>query len=219
MFTFQSTIEGGCVASTSGTHVDDTPSRVAVVKTLRRVFSGFLNIDEALVRHPRYDGASQEVHRLSLERGDSAAVALVDRARRVIFLTEQFRFPTLRNGPGWLREIPAGRIESDESAAAAGAREAFEETGFRPPVLEPIATFYASPGASSERIVLFLALVDGLPRDEAGAHSARDPGEDIAVIEQALDPFLCDCRDGRVVDAKTLVTGLWILANRARLEL
>lgn len=207
------------MTSANGIHVDDVQPRMAVVRRLRRVFSGFLNIDEALVTHPRYDGSSQEVLRLSLERGDSVAVALLDRARRIIFLTEQFRFPTLRNGPGWLREVPAGNVGPDESAAEAGARETFEETGFRQTLLEPIATFYASPGASSERIVLLLGFVDGLPRDDQAARSARDPGEDIAVIEQALDPFLSDCREGRILDAKTLIAGLWLLANRSRLGL
>ena len=203
----------------NGANLDDLPPRAAVVRKLRRVFSGFLNIDEALVRHLRYDGSSQEVLRLSLERGDSVATALVDRTRRIIFLTEQFRFPTLRNGPGWLREVPAGNIDAHESAAEAGAREAFEETGFHLAQLEPIATFYTSPGASSERITLFLGIVDGLPRDDQGASMARDPGEDIAVIEQALDSFMSDCRDGRILDAKTLIAGLWLLANRQRLGL
>jgi nudix-type nucleoside diphosphatase (YffH/AdpP family) len=193
--------------------------RAAVVKRLRRVFSGFLSIDEALVSHPRYDGTSQEVLRLSLERGDSVAITLVDRWRRIIFLTEQFRFPTLRNGPGWLREIPAGDIKKNESAAEAARRETFEETGFVPTMLEPIATFYASPGGSSERIFLYFAAVDGLPCDAEGALSARDSGEDIAIIEQALDPFLEECCAGHIPDGKTLVAGLWLLAHRARLGL
>jgi ADP-ribose pyrophosphatase len=195
------------------------PGPWAVVKQRRRAFSGFLNIDEALVSHSRYDGTSQEVVRLSLERGDSVAIALVDRRRRVILLTEQFRFPTLENGPGWLREIPAGDIRRDESAVDAAKRETFEETGYMPTMLEPITTVYASPGGSSERIVLFFAAADGLPRNVAGSLAARDSGEDIALIEQPLDSFLDDCRAGTVLDAKTLIAGLWLLVHRERLAL
>jgi ADP-ribose diphosphatase len=194
-------------------------THTAVVQRLRRVFSGFLNIDEALVSHSRYDGGSQEVVRLSIEEGDSVAVALVDRSRRVIFLIEQFRFPTLARGPGWIQEIPAGKLETSESVEAAARREVFEETGFAVDSMEPVATFYASPGGSSERIHLFFAEVDGLARDDAGARTARDAGEDIAIVEQDLEAFLEDCRAGRVLDGKTLVAGLWLAAHRARLGL
>lgn len=191
----------------------------AVVKRRQRVFSGFLSVDEALVSHSRYDGGAQEVIRQSLERGDSAAMVLVDRRRHVIFLTEQFRFPTLANGPGWVRELPAGEVRGDETAAQAAVREAFEETGFVVAQIEPIATFYASPGGSSERIALFFAAVEGLARDSAGAAAARDTSEDVALIEEPLERFFDDCRGGRIPDAKTLVAGLWILAHRARLGL
>jgi nudix-type nucleoside diphosphatase (YffH/AdpP family) len=202
---------------------DDLPpsgppsGHVAVVKRRRRVFSGFLSVDEALVSHSRHDGGTQEVLRQSLERGDSAAMALVDRRRHVIFLTEQFRFPALANGPGWLRELPAGDIRRDETAAQAAAREAFEETGFTVEQVEPVATFYASPGGSSERISVFFAAVEGLARDSVGAAAARDAAEDIALVEEPLECFFDDCRGGRIQDAKTLVAGLWILSHRARL--
>ena len=192
---------------------------VAVVKRRRRVFSGFLSVDEALVSHSRYDGGTQEVLRQTLERGDSAAMALVDRRRRIIFLTEQFRFPTLANGPGWMRELPAGDVRGDETAAQAAAREVFEETGFITAQVEPVATFFASPGGSSERIAVFFAAVEGLERDDVGAAAARDAGEDIALIEEPLERFLDDCRGGRIQDAKTLIAGLWILSHRGRLGL
>lgn len=195
------------------------PGRMAIVKRRHRVFSGFLNVDEALVSHSRYDGTTQEVVRQSLERGDSVAIALVDRQRHVVYLTEQFRFPTLDNGPGWLRELPAGEIRAGETASLAAAREAFEETGLTITKPEPIATFYPSPGGSSERIALLYAVVDGLTRDEAGAAASQDAGEDIALIEEPLDRFFDNCREGRVLDAKTLVAGLWLLVHRARLNL
>lgn len=204
-------------------HTDATPAhapiRSAVVEVRRRVFSGFLNVDEARVRHTRHDGGTQTVVRLSLERGDSAAIVLVDRARRLIYLTEQFRFPTLDKGPGWLRELPAGAVEPGETALQAAIRETFEETGFSVAEVEPVAQFYLSPGGSSERIALFCALVDGLGRDVAGAAAAQDPHEDIALVEAPLDDFLADCREGRVADAKTLLAGLWLIVHRERLGL
>lgn len=193
--------------------------RTALIETRHRVFSGFLNVDEARVRHTRHDGSTQTVVRLSVERGDSAAIALVDRRRRVIYLSEQFRFPTLESGPGWLRELPAGEVERGETMVQAAIRETFEETGFTVNDLEPIAQCYLSPGGSSERMALFYAVVDGLEPDAAGAAAAQDPHEDIALLETPLDDFLSDCREGRMLDAKTLLAGLWLLAHRERLGL
>jgi ADP-ribose pyrophosphatase len=191
--------------------------RTAVVKRLRRVFSGFLNIDEAVVSHPRYGGGRQTVTRLSLERGDSVALLLVDRKRRKVWLTEQFRYPTLAKGPGWLIELPAGTVDAGEEADATARREAAEETGIAPAALERVATFYVSPGGTSERIVLYYAAVDGAERDMDMARRMRDPDEDIKLIEEDLDEFMEEARLGRVNDAKTLIGGLWLLANRARL--
>jgi ADP-ribose pyrophosphatase len=189
----------------------------AVVKKLRRVFAGFLNVDEAVVSHPRYDGRRQTVTRLSLERGDSVALLLVDRKARKVWLTEQFRYSTLAKGPGWILELPAGTVESGETPEETARREAGEETGVAPPALERVASFYVSPGGSSERIVLYYAAVDDAKRDIELAHRTRDPDEDIRLVEEDLDAFMDDARLGRVDDAKTLIGGLWLLANRERL--
>jgi len=192
-------------------------AKTAVVKRLRRVYSGFLNMDEAVVSHPRYDGGRQTVTRLSVERGDSVALLLVDRRSRKVWLTEQFRYPTLAKGPGWIVELPAGTVETGEEPDGTARREAAEETGLVPGALERVASFYVSPGGTSERIILYYAAVDGAKRDMGMARRTRDPDEDIKLIEQDLDEFLDEARLGRIDDAKTLVGGLWLLANRERL--
>jgi ADP-ribose pyrophosphatase len=192
-------------------------ANTAVVKRLRRVYSGFLSIDEAVVSHPRYDGGRQTVTRLSLERGDSVALLLVDRKSRKVWLTEQFRYPTLAKGPGWIFELPAGTADAGEEPDEAARREAAEETGFVPAALERVASFYVSPGGTSERIILYYAAVDGAKRDMDMARRTRDPDEDIKLIEEDLDEFLDEARFGRIDDAKTLIGGLWLLANRERL--
>jgi len=195
----------------------DTGVGTAVVKKLRRVYSGFLNLDEAVVSHPRYDGGRQTVTRLSMERGDSVALLMVDRKSRKVWLTEQFRYPTLAKGPGWIAELPAGTVNAGEEPDETARREAGEETGVVPAALERVATFYVSPGGTSERIILYYAVVDGAKRDMQMAARTRDPDEDIKLIEQDLDEFMAEARLGRVDDAKTLIGGLWLLANRERL--
>lgn len=193
--------------------------RVAVVKKVERVFDGFLKIDKALVSHPRFDGGRQTVTRLSMERGDAVGVLLVDRKTRKVWLTEQFRYPTLEKGPGWIEEIPAGMPGEGESFEDAARREIAEETGFSELELEHVSTFYVSPGGTSERIVLYAAFVDGKPQDLAAAARDRDAEEDIRLVEIDLDDFIKAAILGELDDAKTLIAGLWLHANRDRLDI
>ncbi|MEO0602143.1 MAG: hypothetical protein AAF211_11950, partial [Myxococcota bacterium] len=90
--------------------VESPAERTAIVKRVQLVHDGFLQVREAVVSHPRHDGRWQTVTRESMDRPDSVAVALVDRPGRVIWLAEQFRFPTLSSGSGWIEELPSGSI-------------------------------------------------------------------------------------------------------------
>ena len=193
------------------------PERTAVVKKVTRKLSGFLNVDEVVVSHPRYDGTRQTVTRLSLERGDSVALLMVDTKARTVWLTEQFRYPTLAKGPGWIVEIPAGTVKDGEEPDDCARREAGEETGHTPQKLERISTFYVSPGGTSERIVLYYAQVDGAKRDAEMARRTQDKEEDILLVDMDVEEFMADARLGRIDDAKTLIAGLWLLANRERI--
>ena len=136
----------------------------------RRVFDDFFKIDEAKLRFERYDGTmSDTVRRLNFERGDSAAALLFDARSRIVYLIEQFMYPTLAKAGGWLQTVVAGMIDEDETPAEAIRREILEEAGFAAERIEPIADFFVSPGGSSERIVLFCALVsDGVRVGEGG---------------------------------------------------
>lgn len=195
--------------------------RTAVVKEIERVFDGFLKIDKAVVSHDRYDGGRQTVTRLSMERGDAAAVILVDSNARTIWLTEQFRYPTLAKGEGegWIEEIPAGMPEEGESMEDCARREIMEETGFEGLELEHVSTFFVSPGGTSERIWLYYADVSGKQRNEVKAKASQDAEEDIKLVAADLDGFLSATTTGRLEDAKTLIAGLWLAANSDRLGL
>lgn len=198
---------------------DAPPERSAVVKELVREYDGFLKIDRAVVDHSRFDGSRQTVTRLSMERGDSVAVLIVDRRRRMVYLTEQFRFPTFAKSSGWIEEVPAGMPRGDESPEDAARREALEETGFDQLKLEHVSTFFVSPGGTSERILLYVAFADGAAPDLARAAELQDAEEDIRLIETPLDGFLQRAALGEIDDAKTLIAGLWLSANRERLAL
>jgi len=182
-----------------------------------RVLDDFFKVDEARLRFERYDGSmSEEIRRLNFERGDSAAALLLDGKKRVVYLVEQFMYPTLAKAGGWLETVAAGMIDEGETPEEAVRREIREETGFAAERIEPIASFFVSPGGSSERIFLFCALVSDAARVAAGGGVAAEH-EDIKIVALGLDDFLVRLAAGAFADAKTIVAGYWLKDNLARL--
>ncbi len=115
----------------------------------------------------------------------AAAIIALDRdpdGTLHVILVSQFRVPLGR----FSLEIPAGLVGDDaggegEKAAAAGARELEEETGYRAGKLEVLGEFYTSPGMVSESFTLLKAT--GLER--VGKGGGTD-GENITVHRVAL---------------------------------
>ncbi|WP_167755770.1 NUDIX domain-containing protein [Vitreimonas flagellata] len=198
---------------------DQKSELVPVVRSITRKLEGFLNVDEAVVTYPDFEGSLRTITRMSLERGDSVAVLAVDPTRKIVWLVEQFRYPTLAGGSGVMTELPAGVIDALETPQDAARRETEEEIGARPDALEHIATFYVSPGASSERIYLYYAALVGVSPDEAVSKRLRDAEEDIRLVERSVEDFIADAQGGRLADAKTLIGALWLDKHRVRLQL
>lgn len=185
--------------------------RAVEISEQRRVYDGFVAIDEAILRYERFGGGwTGPVRRVKVERGDSAAAIVTSADTGRVILVEQFRYPALANSGGWLVETVAGRIDGGETPEDAVRREIREEIGYEPRCLERIATFYPSPGAASERIFLFWAEVA-----EAGrVHVAPDDDEDVALREYTPEALGAALDAGELVDAKTIIAATW-LRNRA----
>jgi ADP-ribose pyrophosphatase len=192
--------------------------RVEVISR-RRLLDDFFKVDEAQLRFERHDGTmSGVVRRLNFERGDSAAALIVNPRKRTVYLVEQFMYPTLEKAGGWITTVVAGMIDAGETPEQTIRREILEEAGFEAELIEPIAKFFVSPGGSSERIVLFCALVSDAARKSAGGGVASE-NEDIKVIETPLDAFLARLSSGELQDAKTIIAGYWLKDNLARIVL
>jgi len=126
-----------------------------------RVYQGFFAMDKYTVEHDRFDGGKLEITRENMERGDAAAMLLYDPKADEVLLLEQFRIgPVMREDNPWLVEIVAGMIDEGETAEQAVIRESQEEAGFIPFETRFLGGYYTTPGACSERIDLFLGLVD-----------------------------------------------------------
>jgi ADP-ribose diphosphatase len=125
--------------------VSDRGERLAT----REIFRGrTIHVAVDRVRLP--NGREMDME-LVHHRGAAAVVPLLDDGS--VLLVRQYRYAT----GGWLLEIPAGKLDPDESPEGCAIRETEEETGYRPGELKPLGWIWTTPGFADEKIWLFLA--------------------------------------------------------------
>lgn len=106
-------------------------------------------------------------------------------------------------------EIPAGRLEPDESPKAAGRRELAEELGMEGR-LEPLGALHVSPGYTDEIIHLFAAVdIVASDREPEGAEELE-----AEVVRLPLTEALEMVGDGRITDAKTQIALMRVERSR-----
>ena len=172
----------------------------------RRVYTGrVLNLDIDTVRFPngttgeleiiRHPGASAVVPFLSDPAGDDPQVMLI----------RQYRYAA----EGYLYEVPAGRLDANETPDHCARRELREETGCEAERVEHLVTIYTTPGFTDEKIHLFMAV--GLTHGEV----AREADEFIEVETMTLSRALSLVERGEIQDAKTALALLYSAGFRA----
>ena len=160
-----------------------------------QVFAGaLLDVRRDLVRLP---GGATAIREYVVHPGAVTIVPILDSGE--LLLERQYRF-----APGAeLVELPAGKIDPGETTLATARRELLEETGYEAQVWNYLTTIIPICSYSTERIELWLAR--GL------RHVGRrlDEGEFLETFTLSLDEALARVRDGRIIDAKTIVGILW----------
>lgn len=152
----------------------------------------------------RSEGDWQPQTREIYHRGHGAAILLYNLQHGSIILTRQFRLPAwAMGGEGFLLEVPAGIIEAENPVATIVA-ETEQETGFL--IGEPDFLFkaFASPGSVTEQLFYYAAPYDKQQRSGTGGGLAEE-GEDIEVLEVALDQAVQWVKEGIIMDAKTII--------------
>lgn len=169
------------------------------------IFHEFLKVEKTTVRWEKFEGGIGNAStRYVVRRGDSVGVVPVCRESGHIILIKQFRFPAVRGeDDGYLWEIPAGMVDGNESTAQTATRELFEEIGLRVKVIEPLISFFLSPGLLDEKIHLFYTLLENCEslRDVGG-----NPEEQENLLIKGFKPedLVSMIERGEIVDAKTI---------------
>jgi ADP-ribose pyrophosphatase len=143
-----------------------------------------------------------EVRRDLIHHSGSVVVLAVDDSGPIpeVLLERQYRHAA----GDYLWEIPAGRIDSGETALQAGKRELIEETGFRATNWRRILKFYASPGFVAETMAVFLAT--GLRAGEAHPEADEIIHLRMVPLPEAVKMIL----RGTIRDGKTIASVLWL---------
>ncbi len=95
-------------------------------------------------------------------------------------------------------------------------RELMEEIGYRVNSFRKIASFFVSPGGTSERIHLFYAAIS--PKDKiASGGGLVSEGEDVRMVTMGVKEALYKISTGDIVDAKTIIGLQWLQINRETL--
>jgi ADP-ribose pyrophosphatase len=161
------------------------------------VFDGkLLKVHRDVVRLPDGTCATREFIR---HPGAVAVVPLFEDGR--VLLVRQFRYPHGRD----FIEVPAGKLEPGEPKLDTAKRELLEETGYAAAEWTRFGVIHTAIAYTDEGIELFVARKltrQGAARPEAGEF-----------MENAIMPFgeaLAMARDGRITDAKTVASLLWV---------
>jgi ADP-ribose pyrophosphatase len=174
--------------------------RAHVVKH-ERVYSGrVIDLDVDDVEEPGGVRGKREVVR---QHGSVAALPVHDDGR--VTLVRQYRYAV--DALVW--ELPAGRRDPGETPEEGARRELEEEVGLRPRFVEPIATFWTTPGFCDEVMHLFRATGFETVPARPEADERIDAGTFTLLELEAM------IHRGEVREGKTLVALLMELRRRS----
>ncbi len=126
-------------------------------------------------------------------RHPGGAAVLPELADGRLLLIKQFR-PAVGE---MVYEIPAGRLEPDESPLECASRELIEEAGYRAAEILPLGSFFSTVGFCDEQIFLYLG------KNLTSVEQQLEPDEFIELCPMALDKALQKIGSGEIIDSKT----------------
>ncbi|MGG3841706.1 NUDIX hydrolase [Anoxybacillus kestanbolensis] len=163
----------------------------------QRIFSGkVIDVYVEDVLLPNGEMSKREV----VKHPGAVAVLAITEENKIV-LVRQYRKALER----MLVEIPAGKLEKGEEPLQTAKRELEEETGYVCEDMEPLHSFYTSPGFADELVHIFLA--KGLTKKSE--KQMLDDDEFVDVLEVTLEEALNMVKEKQIYDAKTIYALLY----------
>ncbi len=153
-----------------------------------RIYSGCINL-----RKDKFSLNGKIVDKEIVGHQNSVGIVALKDSRNVILVT-QYR----RAANKVLLEIPAGKIERNETPREAAVREMAEEIGYAG-TLRPLLKWYLAPGYSTELMHVFVAT-----NLREIARGLLDEDENIGIRKIGLGAAIKKCLNGKINDAKTI---------------
>ncbi len=189
------------------------------VESVERCFDGFFKIDKYKFKHKLFAGGESEVvEREIFERGHAVAILPYDPKLQKVVLIEQIRIgaSATKDSP-WLLEVIAGMVDKEnESMTDVAKREALEEANLTISNLTPMLSYLSSPGGTTERLYLYLAIVDS--SEAGGVHGLDDEHEDIKVHVFDVEQVFAMLEDGTIDNAAAVICIQWLQLNKAKID-
>jgi ADP-ribose pyrophosphatase len=152
-----------------------------------------------IVDEIEYDSGNKSVREVAEHPGGAVVLPLLDDGR--IVFVHQCRYPLNE----YIYELPAGKLDENETPEVCAARELKEETGYAADKLEKLTSIFTTPGFCSEKLHVFLArgLREGKQKLEEGEFG-------LTLKYIPMKEAFHMVRTNEIVDAKT-IAGLFFL--------
>jgi len=164
------------------------------IKKREKAYDGYFKIYKLTVEQE-----GQTFTREQFERGSAVAALVYDTKREQYILAKQFRIGTESE----LVEIVAGMVDEGEQPEQSIKREIEEETGYTVNRLEQLYTFYSSPGAATEKVILYYAEVSEQHSKGGGNSQENEHIQLMKYTAKELDQL-------QTPDAKTIIAQQWL---------
>lgn len=183
------------------------------------LFQGYFRVDRFRLRHERFEGGWSNIFTREIfqQGGRFAAVLPFDPKSDKLVLIEQFRAGVLAGGEyPWITEVVAGFIDGNELPEDTARREALEEAGCAISELHKIASYFSSPGSTSEHVTLFAGRT--VAPEDGAIHGVPQENENIRVRVMDATQAINLLYSGKIHDALTLIALQWFAMHHTGLR-